>query len=118
MDTTNPYQALRGERSIASEKKFASRLLLFRDSQLTLGKLYRVQAKFQVLLILMFGAGVAYFAWFNFQPGVYLMVGALVGVLLRDFGIMRAQTKLWPMQHRVLDWQKVKRMAQGEDLDR
>jgi hypothetical protein len=68
-----------------------------------------------VLLILMFGVGVAYFAWLNFQPGVYLMVGAFAGVLLRDFGIMRAQTKLWPTQHRVLDWQKVQRMAQGED---
>ncbi len=118
MDTSNPYQAPRSEKSIAAEKKFALRLLSFRNTPVTLGKLYRMQAKLHAILILMFGFGVAYLAWFNLQPGVYLMLGALAGVLLRDFGIARAQTKLWPMQHKVLDWQKVERMAEGEELDR
>lgn len=52
MDTTSRYQAPRSEKSIAFEKKFASRLLSFRDSRLTLGKLYRMQVKAQVILVL------------------------------------------------------------------
>ncbi len=80
---------------------------------MTLGKLYRMQVKVLMLLILMLGIGVAYFAWLNFQPGVYLMVGAFAGALLRNYGIMRAQTKLRPTQYRMLDWQKVQRMAAG-----
>ena len=116
MDTTNPYQAPRTEKSIASEQKFASRLLSLRDAPLTLGKLYRLQVKAQFLLFLMFGVAIAYFTWFNLQPGVYLMLGALAGSLLRDFGIMRVQTKLWPIQNKVLDWQKVQRMAEGRGV--
>jgi hypothetical protein len=34
-------------------------------------------------------------------------------VLLRDFGTIRAQKKLWLMQTKVLDWGKVERMAGG-----
>jgi hypothetical protein len=118
MDTTYPYEAPRSEKSIASAKKYASRLISFRESPMTMGKLYRMQLKVYLLLIIAFGIGVGYFAWLNLQPGTYLMLGALAGVLLRDFGIMRAQTKLWPLLHRLLDWQRVQRMAHGEDLDR
>ena len=47
----------------------------------------------------------------------YLMLGLFAGVLLRDFGIARVQKKVWPVQHKLLDWQKVQRMANGARLD-
>jgi hypothetical protein len=118
MDTPNLYKDRRGEKTAAKEKKFALRLLSFRDSPMTLATLYRMQLRSLFLLLIIFGIGVGYFAWFNFQPGVYVMLGILAGTLLRDFGIMRTQTKLWPLQRRVLDWKKVDQMARGEDLDR
>jgi hypothetical protein len=117
MDPINPYEAPRSEKSIAAEKKYASRLLLLRDSPLTFGKLFRMQIKAQLLLILVSGIGIAYFAWLNLQPGVYLMLGAMVGALLRDFGYMRVQLRFWPLQYKLLDWQKVERTAHGEELN-
>jgi hypothetical protein len=117
MDTSNPFPAPRSEKALASEKKFASRLLSSRDSRQTLGTFYRMQAKVLAILLVAFGLAIGYFAWLNLLPGVYLMLGGLFGVLVRDFGIIRAQLRLWPMQQRVLDWHKVQRMAQGADYD-
>ncbi len=85
---------------------------------MTLSAFYRMQAKPLTFLFLWFGVAVMYFAWVNIRPGIYLMLGLLAGVLLRDFGIARLQKKLWPVQYKLLDWQKVQRMADGEQLDR
>jgi hypothetical protein len=116
MDPINPDEATRSGKTVAAERKYAARLLSLRDSPLTFGKLYRMQIRAQLLLLIASGIGIAYFAWLNLQPGVYLMSGALVGALLRDFGLMRVQLRLWPMQHKLLDWPKVERTAHGEEL--
>jgi hypothetical protein len=118
MDATNPYQPPRSETPSAPEQKFATRLLSLRDKTLTLGTLYRMQAKVIAILLVVFGVAVTYFAWLNILPGVYLMLGGLAGVLLRDFGIARVQKRVWPMQTKVLDWPRVERMAAGEQLNR
>jgi hypothetical protein len=117
MDATNPYQPPKTSALSTTEQKFAVRLLSFRDQPLTLWKLYRSQAKQLAILFLVFGLGVVYFGWINLGIGVYMLLGCLAGVLLRDFGIFRAQKKVWQMQTKVLDWGKVERMAAGELLD-
>jgi hypothetical protein len=117
MEVANPYEPPRSASSSVPEQKFAARLLSLRDKRLTLGTLYRMQAKVIAILVIAFGVAVTYFAWFNFLPGVYLMLGGLAGVLLRDFGIARAQKRVWPMQTKLLDWGKVERMAAGEPLN-
>ena len=117
MDATNPYQPPSSEISDTPEQKFASRLLSLRDKPLTLGTIYRMQGKRYVVLFIVFGLATTYFAWFRLQPGVYLMLGGLAGVLLSGSGVARVQTRLWPMQKKVLDWEKVQRMAAGESLD-
>src|SRR5690349_7843998 len=81
MATTNPYQAPRSAQDVTSEVRFASRLLPCRGSGVTLGKLHRMQVRALVFLILTLGAGIGYFAWFNYQPGVYVMSGVLAGTL-------------------------------------
>ena len=117
MNETNPYQPLTPITPSTPEQKFAVRLLSFRDQPLTMWKLYRTEAKELAILFLVYGLGVVYFSWINLGIGVYMLLGCLAGVLLRDFRNFRAQTKLWPMQIKLLDWEKVERMAAGERLD-
>jgi hypothetical protein len=94
------------------------RLLSFRDQPLKVWKLYCVLANRLATVFLVFGLGVLFFSWVNSGIGVYMLLGSLAGVLLRDFGTIRAQKKRWPTQAKVLDWGKVERMAAGEQLDR
>ena len=112
----NPYQPPRSEAPDTREQKFAKRLLSFRDKPLTMNALYRNLAKRMAILILYFVLAIAFFVWVDLQPGVYLMLGLLMGILVCNFAVVRMQTKLWPMQRRVLDWQKVERMAGGEQI--
>jgi hypothetical protein len=98
-------------------RKIANLLLEARDKGYTLGRYYRWQARIYVFLLLIFGAGIAYFAWLGFEAAAVAMVGMLAGVLLRDFGVARGQMKSWPIQSRLLDWDRVRRLADGEALD-
>lgn len=41
-------------------------------------------------------------------------IGIIVGILLRDLGVARAQIRVWPIQSSVIDWERVERMAEGE----
>ncbi len=117
MDATNPYEPPRSEPSVGPEQKFASRLLSVRDRPVTLGTLYRMGIRTHIIISVYFGPAIAYFAWADLQPGFYLMLGVLCGVLVTNFAMARAQTKLWPMQEKVLDWEKVRRMALGEPVE-
>jgi hypothetical protein len=116
MDTTNPYQPPSSEPPDSREQKFAKRLLSLRNKPLTLTTLFRVQTKAQMVSYAYFGLAIAYFVWADLQPGTYLMVGILGGILLASFSMARVQKRLWPMQKKVLDWEKVERMAEGEAL--
>jgi hypothetical protein len=114
MDTTNPYQPPRSEPPDSREQKFAKRLLSMRDKPLTLATLFRVQTKAQIVFYAYFGLAIAYFVWADLQAGTYLMVGIFGGTLLTCFSMARVQQRLWPMQKKALDWEKVERMAEGE----
>ena len=96
------------------KRKLATMLLILRDRGFTFGYWYRQQAKGYVALFLLIGLGMAWWAMFNFQPGIFLMAGTLLGVLLRDLGIARQQKRVWPIQQDFIDWDKVKRAA-GDD---
>ncbi len=43
-----------------------------------------MQAKVIAILLVVFGLGIGYFAWFKFLPGIDFMLGGLWGVLFRD----------------------------------
>jgi hypothetical protein len=116
MDRTNPYEPPSSEPPDSREQKFAKRLLSLRDKPLTLTTLFRVQSKAQIVFYVSFGLAIAYFVWADLQPGLYLMLGAFGGIVLSSFAMARLQKRLWPMQKKVLDWEKVERMAEGEQV--
>jgi hypothetical protein len=115
MSEANPYEAP-APPSSALAMRLALRLLELRQAEFTLGRYYRWQFKGYLALGFAFGVGIAYFSWLGLTPMATALVGALVGVLLRDLGIARVQKKVWPVQKKLLDWGQVERMAAGEDL--
>jgi hypothetical protein len=44
----------------------------------------------------------------------WLVVGMYAGMVLRDLGWIRRISLAWPFNERVLDWDKVQRIADGE----
>jgi len=117
MNELNPYEAPSGLVSASKlERHIATRLLEARETNLTFGRVYRKLVKAYVALSLAIGVGIAYFSWLNIRGAVTIFVGVFLGTLLRDFGSVRAQVKLWPVQKRLFDWDKVQRMANGESV--
>lgn len=114
----NRYEApASAEPSPALGRRLASLLLEAREKGYTLGLYYRWQLQGYLVLTIGFGMGIAYFAFMGFEQAVPVMVGTFFGVLLRDYGIARQQTKVWKIQTRLLDWDKVQRMGCGEPVD-
>ena len=97
------------------DRQLARLLLRAQKNGLTIGFLYRTQVKAYIALLIMFGIGIGYFAWIGVQPGVYMINGALLGVLLRDFGVIRHQARSWKTHEMLLNWEKVKRLAAADD---
>jgi hypothetical protein len=113
----NPYEAPKfTEQTSKLQRLVASRLLHFRGRGFSYGYFFKLQAKAYVLLVLWSGLGIIYFAWLKMPQLALGLVGVLIGVALRDFGIARAQKKVWPVQQKLLDWDKVERMAAGDPL--
>ena len=46
----------------------------------------------------------------------YILVGMFIGALLRDFGFVRGQRLLWPIQAEFFDWDKVKAAASEDEF--
>jgi len=55
--------------------------------------------------------------WLSTQighSGFFLFIlGLLMGMWLRDYGVILASKKSWPVLKHVLDWEKVKQIADG-----
>jgi hypothetical protein len=112
----NPYEVpARAENSL--EQRFASLLLKVRETGMTLGTYYRTAVKGYLVLVIAFGIGIAWFAFTGLHPAANMMAGAFIGVLLRDFAVARQQKRIWPTQRKLLNWDKVQRMAAGEPVE-
>jgi hypothetical protein len=75
-----------------------------------------MQAKGLTGVVIYFVVAFVLFARLSFERTAYFMLGMLAGAMLCQFAVARMQAKLSPMQGKVLDWEKVERMAEGEQL--
>jgi hypothetical protein len=118
MSEPNYYAApVSSDRPKTLEARFAYRLLEMREKGCSIGRLYEWMLKGYIFLAVVFAIGISWFAWWRIYAGAYLMLGALFGVLLRDFGILRRQVRLWPVNAALLDWPKVERFASGNVVE-
>ncbi|WP_406694882.1 hypothetical protein V5E97_27950 [Singulisphaera sp. Ch08] len=115
MSEPNHYQVPEtATAAFTPEQQLAKMLLQARENGYTLGLFYRWSLRGYLVLFIAISIGIAWFSWVNMAPGIYAMTGLLVGALLRDYGVAKKQVRLWPVQARLLDWEKVQAMANGE----
>ena len=104
----------------AAEQLIAKRLLEAHEGGYTLMLFLRWSWKLQALkaVIFLFATAGAIV-----NRGDALMRSAFVGVagiglgaMLRDFGFSRAQVKVWPLNDRIIDWDRVRMIASGTEV--
>jgi hypothetical protein len=100
----------------AFEQRLAAFLLKTRQTGYTLGNHYQGMIKDYLLLVGAVAVGITYFSLIELPPLAYGMAGAFLGVLVRDYGIARGSRKVWNVQSKFLDWEKVRRTVAGEPL--
>ncbi len=119
MAGTDSYEAPGGsEVSDALERKPAhsAQLLEIHHREYTLRLYYRMMLKGYVVLSIAVGVASLTSSLVKFQPIAYMLMGAFIGALLRDFGTARQMKRTWKIQSKLLDWDKVKKMAGSEPL--
>jgi len=109
-----------------SDQFLARQLLEMREHGLTFCRFFRKN----IMLYLLFAISIAlmiYFAWPKYcevcqvpHGGSWLMVGLAIGFflgfILVTITTIRALTKNLPFRLKVTDWDKVQRLANGEDV--
>lgn len=49
------------------------------------------------------------------KPFYWVIIGLYAGMILRDIGWFWAIKKTWPFSEKITDWEKVERLARGEN---
>lgn len=127
MSEPNPYEAPRAELSSAPAparpitvkgQAWARRMLeARRRGGYTVGLFYRWSALRYLFEFVYFGAILAFLAMVEGWTLFMLLLGLYLGMLLRDFGRARATAAIWPLSERVTEWDRVRRIAEGEPLE-
>ncbi len=107
----------RPDRTRQFEALILRRMLLLRGRGYSYGQFYRWMLPAYIGLFAVMGAGIAWFVWSEMPLGAALMIGMLIGVVLRDFGYTRVQKRVWPITERITDWDEVERLAIEESDD-
>jgi len=76
----------------------------------------RMNAKGYVVLVVYFGALLAFFAFTAMWPVFAVVAGVVAGVFLRDVNWLIGIQRNWPFSDKVTDWGKVQKIADGLPL--
>ena len=71
----------------------------------------RKSAKLYLILIAYLGVSLALLSFWHFWSPFYFVFGMVVGAFLRDVGWVRSIVKTRPFTEKVVDWDKVQRLA-------
>jgi len=75
-----------------------------------------MNAKGYILLVLFFSALLAILGFVGCWPAFFVVAGVLVGVFLRDASWLTSLQRTWPFSVKVIDWDKVQRIANAKPL--
>jgi hypothetical protein len=94
------------------EKKYAGHMLHHKEHGYSILYILRVSA-LRYLLLFALVALVLVLNSINRNGGgmTLFLLGLLVGSVLRDFGSFRQGRKIWPLYDKVIDWEKVREIA-------
>jgi len=97
------------------DQNLARRILETRDrGGYTLGSIFRWNVRGYAVLVVYFGLVIAITAYLSYWPVCMAAIGAVSGCLLRDVGWIRGSNKGWGFTVKVIDWEKVQKIADGE----
>jgi hypothetical protein len=100
-----------------SDQLVATRMLLMRENGgLRLGLFLRWSAKSYLFMIIYVGLLMAIFFHLELWPLFTLILGLVAGMLAQQAGMVFAHWKTWPFSLRVTDWEKVERIARGDEV--
>jgi hypothetical protein len=117
----NPYAAPRAAISKTPakpklERLIAQRILEAREQGgYSVGLFLRWQKMRYLLMIVYFSTAIGLSAYMELWGLLWLVLGLLIGIVLRDLGWFRASARSWPFNERVIDWEKVRQIADGEE---
>jgi hypothetical protein len=99
------------------DSEFARSLLELRESGCSFRLQFRRLARANLLLMVSFTIAIAIYTWLQLWVGVYIMLGMLLGSVLRDVAWVFAIKKSWPFRLKVTDWDKVQSLAAELPVD-
>ena len=76
----------------------------------------RMNAKGYIFLVVYFSAVMAVLASAGCWPAVFAVGGMAVGVFLRDVSWLTGVQRTWPFSVKVIDWDKVQKIADDKPL--
>lgn len=94
-----------------SDQFLALRMLEAREQGYTFRLFYRRNLGRYAFLFLVSGATIALVAQLRLWSIASLILGMVVGAVLRDLGWLRSVRRTWPFTRKVMDWEKVERLA-------
>jgi hypothetical protein len=99
----------------SSEKILAERILQAHEQGGQLPFSYvRSNAKFYWITAGIFGALMLITALEQRMPAFFLIMGTAIGVFCRDIAWIQTTQRAWPFYERIIDWDKVRKLAQTE----
>ncbi|WP_422931767.1 hypothetical protein [Singulisphaera sp. PoT] len=115
MSDANPYEGPKSDRTASTlERRIATNLLRAREQGYTYRLWFGMSKKYYLVLLIYFGLSIAFFWSLDLDVAVAMMSGILFGHILRDFATLKGQFRTWPVQRDFIDWEKVRRAAEGE----
>lgn len=91
--------------------EYLARLLEYRASPPTVGRLLRLCAPVHLFMIVLLGGLAAVNLALSAELLAAGIVGGLIGALARDVGWCRRSAQLWPEQATVMDWARIEKLA-------
>jgi|GEM_PF-915816 len=125
MSETNPYEAPQSDllppssevvkaKGALSDKALAARMLqLHERGGYPLGLYLRWNAARYLLKAVIYAGLFALCESANLRPLFLVLLGVFIGSVVRDFEWLRATQKTWPFNAKVINWEKVRALADG-----
>ena len=98
------------------ERQYANELLLQKADGCSIRRILKKHKGRYIRLSLILAVAVAG-AIMAHGSAYWMAAGIMIGALLRDYGAIKAAKRYWPFSEMMIDWVKVKIIAEGQDAN-